>query len=160
MKDLLLSTIANHQIASVCLIVAGIIILILVYNAFRLSKESLTWPTVEGEIVKTNLQTSETSQVQGTSYNANIEYKYRVQSVYYTSSRIYFGSKIGHSFKEDRSKDLVKKYTATQLVKIFYNPDNHKISVLEPGIHSELRSGVIIGVILMIIGLVFLILKL
>jgi len=162
MKDLLLTTINNHQLVSSCLIIVGVIIILLVYNAFNLSKASLTWPNVEGEILKTSMETSHQTQdnFQGTSYTANIEYKYKVQDVEYSSSRIYFGSKIGHSFNEERSKELLRKYKATQNIKVFYNPDNHKISVLEPGLHSELKLGLIIGFILIIIGLVFLILKL
>jgi hypothetical protein len=157
-----LMSISNHQIISLILILAGIIILLLAFKAIIRSKASLTWPCVEGEILKSNLEVSHhiTDSDSGKTYNPNVEYSYKVQYSVFTSTRIYFGSKIGNSYKEEKSRELLRRYKANQNAKVFYDQDNPKISVLEPGYHSELTLGLIIGVLIIIIGLVFLHLKL
>jgi hypothetical protein len=79
-----------------------------------------------------------------------------VQDKAYKSSRVYYGSKMGSSWKWRRSKKYVDKYPVDSRAQIFYKPSNHSKSLIEPGIHRELIFGFIFGGFIMYIAYVIL----
>lgn len=133
----------------------GMIILLFALNAIKRSKQSINWPTTSGEIISSKIDVSRGMETGLEYYDPCINYKYKVQDKEYTSSRIYFGSQIGASINEDKIKALISKYQAMQKIQVSYDPNNHQLSVIEPGYHKELNSGIIAGIILIIISSLF-----
>ena len=135
--------------------IIGMIILLFTFNAIRRSKQSINWPTTDGEIINSKMDISTGMNTGLEYYDPCIDYKYKVQDKEYTSSRIYFGSQIGSSIKIDKIKTLINKYKTTQKIQVSYDPNNHKLSVIEPGYHRELNFGIIAGILLIIISFIF-----
>jgi hypothetical protein len=135
--------------------IIGMIILLFTFNAIRRSKQSLNWPTTDGEIINSKIDISKGINTGLEIYNPCINYRYKVQDKEYTSSRIYFGSQLGASYKEDKIKTLFSKYQTAQKIQVSYDPNNHQLSVIEPGYHSELSFGIIAGILLIIISFIF-----
>jgi hypothetical protein len=152
-----MEAIQKETIVAIIFLIIGMTFIFLSLRGIMKSKESINWSTTEGEILKSKT-TSSTDFERGTkTFNVSIEYKYKVKDKEYKSSRVYFGSEISMTGKEEKSKMLAKKYLDNRYVRVYYKPENEKISVLETGIHSELYWGLGIGIILIISTVVYLI---
>ena len=151
--------IASHSATDIliylAMIAGGIVLLTISFRATARSKQAQNWLTTDGEILSSELDYSRSMNSRITTYNAKIEYRYKVNDKVYISKRIYFGSSIMSSSKKEKSNTLKNNYKANQNVTVYYNPDNHSMSVLETGYHSELNSGYVIGIILIIMGICF-----
>jgi hypothetical protein len=121
-----------------------------------------SWAATEGKITKSVVHVSRnysssgssggSGRRQSTNYRPDIEFEYRIQDRLFKSNRIYFGSKMGASWKYRRSKKYVEKYPVGQQVSIYYKPSKHSRAVLEPGIHRELIFGILMGMLILYIG--------
>jgi hypothetical protein len=121
-----------------------------------------SWSTTEGKITRSKIYISRSysssntssgaTKQRTTSYRPDIEFEYRVQDQVYKSTRVYYGSKMGSSWKWRRSKKYVDKYPIGQSLTIFYKPSNYKKAVLEPGIHRELIFSILFGLLILYIG--------
>ena len=88
------------------------------------------WPEAIGQITKSEFVVSTAGD--GTSYSANIQYRYRVENEVYESRRLKFG---GHLNGERHyNEQLVAKYPEGATVAVYYNPGNPKTAVLEQSI--------------------------
>jgi len=94
------------------------------------AKNSVDWPTVQGEVTKSKVgsHTSEDS----TTYSADVTYRYLVNETEIHCDRIWFGDNYSTSDRTMFEK-IVKKYPVGKEVKVYYNPDDEFIAVLEPG---------------------------
>ncbi len=154
------------------LIVGGVFLLIgillTLINLVRIFQSLLakSWATTHGKITYSKIRTSHSYSSTGsnagsrhrrsTSYRPEVEFEYKIQDTDFKSYRIFYGSKVGASWKWRRSKKYIDKYPVGQAVKVFYNPSNHKKALLEPGIHRELVLGFILGTLILYLGYVIL----
>lgn len=121
-----------------------------------------SWATTEGKITHSKIRVSRsysssgssgsTSRRASTSYRPDIEFEYKIHDGIFKSSQIYYGSKVGSTWKRRRSKKYVDKYPVDHRVKVFYKSSNHRKAILEPGIHRELIFGIILGIFILYIG--------
>lgn len=129
------------------LLIIGLTLIVLSIRVIMKSKKSINWPITDGVIMKSGLTTtggdSESSTI---CYNAEIKYKYKVDCIEFESTRIYFGSKISSSGKQEKSKLLVRKYPEFKKVSVYYNLENFKESVLETDVQSGLYWGLVLGI--------------
>jgi len=120
--------------------------------------QSASWPTTEGKILTSDVNKSTTRETAGsgigsgprttTSYAAAISYEYSVNGELFFSDKVSFGEMGGaavHAYAKTRD------YPKGKRVSVFYNPDNPRIAVLEPG-------GAKSAYLLLIMGIIFIVL--
>ena len=105
---------------------AGITFAILGYYDITNSKDSNSWPSTIGEIIKSRVGRRTSLNNEFVHDYADIQYNYMVKSKKYTSNRVSFAN-------SENPVLVVKRYPVGWQVNVFYNPDNPKVSVLEPG---------------------------
>jgi len=135
--------------------IIGLIVFILALRAIKKSKASSQWLTTEGEITKSGTTKDVDIERGYSTSNAIIEYKYTLNGKEYTSNRIYFGSSISMTGKEEKSNLLARKYPEFRKVTVYYNPENVKESVLETEAQSELYWGIAISIIIIAFGIFY-----
>ena len=118
---------------SVLFICAGIGVALYSYNGYKTGVESKDWPTVDGMIIKSEIeQQTVTTEKDGkkktevTSY-PKIAYQYRIDGQNYECKKISFLSTSGSA------NQIVSKYPKGKTVRVYYNPDKPKQAVLVPG---------------------------
>ncbi len=98
------------------------------------AKASETWPTVQGKVVSSSVD-SKQGDKGGTTYHAEVLYEYTVAGQLQSSNNIAFGS-YGSS-DPSRARGTVNKYPAGSAVTVHYSPTNPGKSVLEAGISGK-----------------------
>jgi hypothetical protein len=150
------------------IIIGGIFLIIgfvvTLMNLIRILQSliSKSWSIADGSITKSVVHVSRNYSSSGssggsgrrqtTNYRPDIEFEYRIQDTQFKSNRIYFGSKMGASWKYRRSKKYVEKFPVGRHVSIYYKPSNHSKAILEPGVHRELLFGILMGILVLYIG--------
>ncbi len=117
------------------------------------AKESPSWPTAEGVITSSELK-SWLDDEGDRLYRAEIFYEYMVGGNQLTGNNVKFG-KVSTSQPSDAEK-ILQKYPEGVPVKVFYNPDDFEVSVLEPGVHGTTWFMLIFGTVFGAFGLGFL----
>jgi hypothetical protein len=124
------------------------------------AKESLSWPSTEGEIAHSAVlyQTDTTTNANGTaSYKADISYRYKVNGTNYSSCRI---SLVDVASTSGRAQSMVGRYPDKSTVRVYYNPSNFAEAVLEPGRAGGINVLYLVGGVFAAGGLFFLIMSL
>nr|WP_320118232.1 DUF3592 domain-containing protein [uncultured Marinifilum sp.] len=93
------------------------------------AKTSEKWPVVKGVVSYSNIKSKKTDGK--TMYSPDIKYTYEVQGENYTGNRISSFESSTSSYSAVK-KDLIK-YQQGKIVSVYYNPETHSISMLEPG---------------------------
>lgn len=106
--------------------------------------ESSSWPTAEGIITVSQVSPSTDSEGDVT-YSARVGYTYSlrgsVRGAPYVGSTVSFGN-YGSS-DPSHAQNIVSRYPIGSLVMVYYDPDDPKTSVLEPG--TSLSSFAVAG---------------
>jgi hypothetical protein len=112
----------------------------------RNASVSKEWPAVQGEIVSSYVDSS--SDEDGTTYSADIEFQYVVDDRRLTADTVNFGE-YGSS-NRNHAADIVAKYPVGKMVTVYYDPAEPETAVLEPGVTWS-------SYVLLLMGLVFII---
>lgn len=121
------------------------------------AKESLSWPSTDGEISHSAVlyQTSTNPSTGNTStYKPDIAYRYKVHDRSYSSSRI---ALMDLASSPRYAQNIVDRYPDNSSVQVYYNPANPAEAVLEPGESSGLSVLYIAGWLFAVAGIFFLI---
>ncbi|MGJ8656430.1 MAG: DUF3592 domain-containing protein [Akkermansiaceae bacterium] len=94
------------------------------------AKESESWPSVKGVVLTSKVSVNSDSD--GTTYGADVTYKYVVDKQRYEGDRVAFGEVSTSS--RNRAQKIVKRYRKGKKVAIFYDPNEPEVSVLEKGV--------------------------
>jgi len=109
------------------------------------ARESLYWPVADGIIVESH---EDTRLDKGTvHYYANIKYSFKVNGQEYIASGITFKD-LNRPIGEELSK-----YPVGRKVKVYYNPDDPVIAVLEPGASWESYQAFVLGILILIVDI-------
>lgn len=123
-------------------------------NTIRTAKESLEWPTVDGVVDSSKL---ETNYVHGdnprTEFRALVKYHYSVAGKPYHSDNVLFGGS-NSSTIIDEHQEIVLRYPPGKRVQVHYKPDQPELAVLEPGVFASTFSEVVIGVVIVVVGMI------
>ncbi len=92
-----------------------------------LSLRSKYWNEVDCEIIESYVKIT---QLKGRSYRPMISYRFNVNGLEYEGNKIKYGATWG---TETVANDYCEKYPVGKIVKVNFDPMNHKRSVLEPG---------------------------
>ncbi|RUL74560.1 DUF3592 domain-containing protein [Dyella choica] len=143
-------------------------------NTAAKAKQSLSWPSTEGEIAHSavlyqtdtsndqgdafDTQTDTSNTIRATStYKADIVYRYKVRGKSYSSSKISF---MDFASTNNRAQSVVNRYPDNSTVQVYYNPANPADAVLEPGDASGITLLYAIGSLFAVAGLFFLLMSL
>ncbi len=113
------------------------------------AKASTNWPTVQGEVTESRVGIH--SDEDGTTYSADITYRYTVNETEIHSDNVWFGGDYSSSARSQFEK-IVSRYPVGKEVKVFYKPDDIFIAVLEPGTHFSSYIGFAMGWGFLLIG--------
>ncbi|GAA4804954.1 DUF3592 domain-containing protein [Litoribaculum gwangyangense] len=109
-----------------------------------LANQSKRWPKVEGTI--------QTVNIHGSEIQMDLEYSYQVQGETHKNKRIFFTN--SKYYKKNRAIEFEKKYREGQQVNVFYNPNKHRMAVLEPGRKDGVISAIILLTLFFTLGYV------
>lgn len=123
------------------------------------ARESLSWPSTEGEVAHSAVtyQTDSSQTTGGTTYKADVSYRYKVNGVDYSSSRIALLDLVSTT---GRAQNIVERYPDNSKVEVYYNPTNVSEAVLEPGSSAGINFLYLVGGLFAAGGLFFLIMSL
>jgi hypothetical protein len=124
------------------------------------ARQSLSWPTVEGEIAHSAIlyQTNTTNTNDRATFKADISYRYKINGKNYSSA------KVSHldfaTSSTSRAQSLVERYPDKSRVTVCYNPADPSEAVLEPGSTGGISILYGVGGIFAAAGLLFLLMSL
>jgi hypothetical protein len=119
-----------------------------VLNSLRARK----WTMTIGRIIHSEVYVSKDEDDSADTYRPDIVFEYSVFGEKFICDRLYFGVKIMTSGNLRNSQKFVRKYAVNKEVAVYYNPDNPKQSVIEPGIHFVLGSIFVMSILLITMG--------
>jgi hypothetical protein len=123
----------QYQTAGLILMLVISPLLINTLYIWYLANQSKLWSKVQGTIQTIDIAASEIKM--------SLEYSYQVQGEAYKNKRIFFTN--SKYYKKSRTIEFEKKYQEGQQVSVFYNPNKHRMAVLEPGRKDGVISGII-----------------
>lgn len=142
---------------SLVFVLIGVAILSYARKLDAKAKESLSWPSTDGEISHSAvLYQTDTNPSTGNSptYKADVAYRYKVNGRDYSSSRI---SLADLASTTRSAQNTVDRYPDNSSVQVYYNPANPAEAVLEPGETSGLTFLYAVGGLFAVAGVLFLI---
>ncbi|MBL6991628.1 MAG: DUF3592 domain-containing protein [Bacteriovoracaceae bacterium] len=125
------------------------------YSTFDLARSSNSWPSVAGEIVGSSLSTSTSTDSKGrrsTTYRANIVFKYTVNGKNFRTNTPWIGAADTSSSNRSGAQSTVNKYQVGAQAKVFYNPKQPSVAVLEPGVTFDSMLLLLFGGIFFLVG--------
>jgi len=162
-----------------CLIVGGTVATFFGVREVLEANASKDWPTTQGKIIESSVEyetrprkPGETGSSKKKDYRAKISYRYWVDDVALTGSRIAYVKKMSFQLKADglldtkksdtrsiersiarvRAQGIVDRYPKGKSVSVYYKPDNPKVCVLEPGLGLQAFVAPVFGVFIIIVG--------
>jgi len=138
-------------------VLGGLLAIFGIYFLF-VANESLSWPSVEGRVVWTEVETEETRGTSKTRLNTIVEYYVSVEYTYEVEGETNFSSR--YSLGEgNRASDLysersIAEEEATRLfpigssLTVYYDPDNPSSAILAPGWNWGTFAPLLIGIFL------------
>jgi hypothetical protein len=119
---------------------------------------SLSWPSAEGSITSSAVQSHWDQSQQRNTYSAAIQYVYRIEDVDYRSSRVAWGGRA--SSTDDRpARELAGRYPVGAAVRVHYNPDKRSEAVLEPSSRGGLPMLTFVMATFAVMGAAFILLS-
>lgn len=110
-----------------------------------------SWPTMPGQIKSAEVQERHTGRT--TKVRAEVRYTYRVEGVEYSADRVFFGDRVYSTLGMTAARE-VTQYHPDATVQVYYNPDDHKDAVLEPGINGQVWLMLVASLAFMVLGAV------
>lgn len=153
---------ANKPLAVLTLLclAGGIVTLGYFVHLIRAADRSADWPSATGTLLKCRIAKHRSSSVgwrygygahnETVSYDLEVEYEYEVAGVAHKGQRFYYGPRTGD---RDYWEEKAKRYCDTGSVKVYYNPRNPGVSVMETGGSGENYIFVLMGLGFMGYGL-------
>ena len=123
---------------------AGIVLFALTLPRYYREMGSAAWPATSGTIMETNLvRAYGPKHFEG--YMPGLQYVYQVDGRTYVGSRIDFHMQ-DHIYAKGFAEAWLFKYPPGKSVRVYYNPKDPSITILEPGIKPEQRWLFYLGV--------------
>lgn len=134
------TNLSQIQISGLIALVVSTPFLIKSVRNFLLANASKQWPKVSGTILK----------APEFSRKYSLQYEYTVEKMLYKSNNICFTN--SNRPINQRANEFEEKYALNKQVAVYYNPDNPKKAVLEPGRKDGLLLAIIFLGVLFVFG--------
>ena len=112
----------------------GVGMLFLGGRGLALGLRSRAWPTAQGSILSSQVDTQSSSD--GTTYAPKVTYAYEAGGGHRSGSLVHGGGPVYIS-SQKYAQAIVDRYPQGAKVSVHYDPRDPSLSVLEPGIHWE-----------------------
>ena len=145
------------SLIGLALFAVGVVVFFLRRRSAALQAASVSWPTVEGKVSDARLHTFRDRDKRQLNYMARVWHTYEVNGTSYTVEKISWGGQ-PQARVADPANAILARYPIGSAVKVYYNPQKPKQSVLEP---HEKRGVATMGwvmAIFLILGAVFFVL--
>jgi hypothetical protein len=100
------------------------------------AKKSAQWPAADGVITVSQLREGSFKGMKG--YWGQIEFRYRVGNKEYQSSSLSLGRE--HLAAREAWQPVLDEYSVGKSVKVYYDPRQPAVGILEPGLHGEMEQ--------------------
>ncbi|MDP2653307.1 MAG: DUF3592 domain-containing protein [Candidatus Omnitrophota bacterium] len=130
-------------------LIVGLAVMNMGFKQIQKSKLSMTWPTVEGVVSSSDMGRHRDSD-RGTTYSADVTYRYVLEGTTYVSSKVRYGS-LNTSNPADAQR-VLNRYPVGTKVSVHFNPDDPYESVLEPGMHGGVWFFPVFGSVFALVG--------
>jgi hypothetical protein len=137
-------------------IAGGILMFYLRRRSAALQAASVNWPTVEGRVSDAKLHSFRDND-KNLNYMARVWHSYEVSGQSYTVEKISWGGQ-PYGRVATQANEILARYPVGTPVKVYYNPQKPKQSVLDPHNQSGVKTMGWIGGAFIAIGVVFFIL--
>lgn len=97
------------------------------------AQDSNSWPYVMGKVIYSDVERR--SDEDGTTYSAEVEYEFTVADRLLSGNLVKFGEVSTSS--SSNARRVVNRYPEGSEVRVFYDPSDPYMSVLEPGVHAS-----------------------
>ncbi len=134
-------------------LVIGIGVTVLGVKDMCKAKASNSWPTASAKITKSEVDVKRegVGRSETRTYSAEISFDYTVDGRKQSSSKVRIGS-ISKTNSKSRAQKTVDKYKVGSTAKAFYDPNDPKMAILEPGLSFYSVTATIIGLVFSILG--------
>jgi hypothetical protein len=114
----------------------------------RSAFKSVRWPSVNGTVISSYV--SESSDDDGTTYGADVQYDYVVNDQAHTGDRVSHGDV--STGDPSYAQKIVARYSEGQSVNVYYDPTDPAKSVLETGFTPGLLLPLGLGTVFTLVG--------
>lgn len=129
-------------------IVGGLASCVESYSLYKEFNSSTNWSETNGRISRSNIVSGSYIDKPGRCFYPRIKYVYSVNGVTYKSERVDFSGITFSCIGKNRAKNLVKKYPIKKSVRVYYDENNPKNSVVQ-------RTGWKKIILITVLGIVF-----
>ena len=112
------------------LLAVAIFLIWFLQHSVRRAAESRNWPIAEGSVIEASLKVIQDSRQHR--FRPLVEYAYRVGARDYRCSRIQWGALVDLPSRAAAAK-VVGHYQTGKPIKVYYNPRQPAVAVLQPG---------------------------
>lgn len=114
-------------------VIVGVTVFGFGVRQYMRAQKSNSWPYVMGEVVYSDVERR--SDEDGTTYSAEVEYEFTVADRLLSGNLVKFGET--SSSNSSHARRIVNRYPVGSEVRVFYDPNDPYLSVLEPGVHAS-----------------------
>jgi hypothetical protein len=136
----------------VFLAVAAVLVWLL-RQAMQRAADSAHWPSADGSVIAASMQV--VAGAEQSRFRPLVEYAYCVGGRDYRGSRIQWGNLIDLPSRSAAAK-VVGHYRTGTTVKVYYDPRQPRVAVLQPGHAAQTGKRVMIAPALALVGLFYL----
>ncbi len=140
-----LSSFSQFEIAGIIAQLIALPFIIVAARNWWLANQSLQWPKVKGLIVK------------GLDFTMSghllFLYEYKIGGITYQGKKPFFANSF-KQLKGKRSWELMEEYSEGKEIDVFYNSENPKLSILEPGRKDGVITALLLMFLLFILGFI------
>ena len=122
-------------------------------HSMHRAAESMHWPIVEGSVVAASMKV--TASTEQPRFRPLVEYAYSVGGRDYRSSRIQWGALTDLPSRSAAAK-VVGHYQTGKPIKVYYDPRQPRVAVLQPGHAAKIGNAVMIAPVFALFGLFYL----
>lgn len=108
----------------------------LVLPRYLRAKKSAQWPVADGVVISSQMHPGSFKGMKG--YWGEIEFRYRVRNKDYQSSALSLGH--DHLAAKQSWQPILDEYPVGKAVKVYYDPRQPAVGILEPGLHGEMEQ--------------------
>jgi len=139
--------------------VAGIAVSCWAANQLWKAFASTRWPSAEGRVISSSVEMVEEvhrlrrgSRIEAPAYRAAVTYSYRVGDALYTGDRVSFGDY--SSSIPGHARNICERYPPGKTIEVYYDPEDPRVSVIEPGVSVGAVMPLLIGLVFVTVGVI------
>ena len=117
------------------------------FDTFELATEALSWPTTTGIVISSTVNEynhryydkSDHTTYSNSTFSPTVTFSYKVNGVYLESSRFSLATRANCANWGERNiaDAIVQKYKPGLKVKVYYNPKDPNMAIIQPGYEPE-----------------------